>query len=177
MLVSPTTAGSRRRSLMPSWPRRSAQTPCSRPTPTIRSSATGSWSTKQPKPVSPWPSGPRGASARTWVSGARSASPSGAGPEARPACREDCGRDARGWVWTPGEGRCRSWAERGGWLPPMGRPPSIPAEKKTRIVLSVLAGEITVAEAAQPERTWRRWQAKTRAGGSRVRGLGRLVMP
>jgi transposase len=28
----------------------------------------------------------------------------------------------------------------------MGRPPSIPAEKKTRIVLSVLAGEMTIAE-------------------------------
>jgi len=30
----------------------------------------------------------------------------------------------------------------------MGRPPVIPVEKKTRIVLSVLAGEITIAEAA-----------------------------
>jgi len=29
----------------------------------------------------------------------------------------------------------------------MGRPPSIPAEKKTRIVMSVLAGEMSVAEA------------------------------
>ncbi|MQA06322.1 MAG: helix-turn-helix domain-containing protein, partial [Streptosporangiales bacterium] len=27
----------------------------------------------------------------------------------------------------------------------MGRPPSIPVEKRTRIVLSVLAGEVTVA--------------------------------
>lgn len=26
----------------------------------------------------------------------------------------------------------------------MGRPPSIPAEKKTRIVLSVLAGEMSI---------------------------------
>lgn len=34
----------------------------------------------------------------------------------------------------------------------MGRPPVIPAEKKTRIVLSVLAGELTVAEAARWEK-------------------------
>jgi len=34
----------------------------------------------------------------------------------------------------------------------MGRPPSIPAEKKTRIVLSVIAGELTVAEAARREK-------------------------
>lgn len=33
----------------------------------------------------------------------------------------------------------------------MGRPPSIPAEKKTRIVLSVIAGEMTIAEAARRE--------------------------
>ncbi|MPY85449.1 MAG: helix-turn-helix domain-containing protein, partial [Actinophytocola sp.] len=31
----------------------------------------------------------------------------------------------------------------------MGRPPAIPAEKKARIVLSVLAGEMTIAEAAR----------------------------
>ncbi|PMC76035.1 transposase [Brachybacterium sp. UMB0905] len=34
----------------------------------------------------------------------------------------------------------------------MGRPPSIPAEKKTRIVLSVLAGEMSIAEAARKEK-------------------------
>lgn len=50
----------------------------------------------------------------------------------------------------------------------MDRPPVIPAEKMTRIVLSVLAGEMTVAEAGMstvrscelfdmPVCTWRRW--------------------
>lgn len=34
----------------------------------------------------------------------------------------------------------------------MDKPPVIPAEKETRIVLSVLAGEITIAEAARRER-------------------------
>ena len=45
----------------------------------------------------------------------------------------------------------------------MGRPPSIPAEKKTRIVMSVIAGELTVAEAARRERVSEqsigRWKA------------------
>ena len=45
----------------------------------------------------------------------------------------------------------------------MGRPPSIPAEKKTRIVLSVLAGELTIAEAARKEKVSEqsigRWKA------------------
>ena len=31
----------------------------------------------------------------------------------------------------------------------MGRPPVIPAEKKQRIVLSVLAGEMSIAQAAR----------------------------
>ena len=31
----------------------------------------------------------------------------------------------------------------------MARPPALPAEEKTRIVLSILAGELTVAEAAR----------------------------
>src|SRR5690606_9122629 len=31
----------------------------------------------------------------------------------------------------------------------MARPPAVPAEEKVRIVLSVLAGEVTVAEAAR----------------------------
>lgn len=34
----------------------------------------------------------------------------------------------------------------------MGRPPLIPVEKKTRIVLSVLAGELSIAEAARREK-------------------------
>ena len=34
----------------------------------------------------------------------------------------------------------------------MTRPPVIPIEKKTRIVLSVLAGEISIAEAARREK-------------------------
>lgn len=34
----------------------------------------------------------------------------------------------------------------------MGRPPTIPAEKKIRIVLSVLQGEVSVAGAARRER-------------------------
>lgn len=34
----------------------------------------------------------------------------------------------------------------------MGRPPQIPAEKKTRIVLAVLAGELSIAEAARKEK-------------------------
>lgn len=34
----------------------------------------------------------------------------------------------------------------------MARPPAIPAEEKTRIVLAVLAGEVTVAEAARRAR-------------------------
>lgn len=45
----------------------------------------------------------------------------------------------------------------------MGRPPSIPVEKKTRIVLSVLAGELSVAEAARREKVSEqsigRWKA------------------
>ncbi|OKL50981.1 transposase, partial [Bowdeniella nasicola] len=34
----------------------------------------------------------------------------------------------------------------------MGRPPVFSPETKTRIVLSVLAGEVTVAEAARKEK-------------------------
>lgn len=36
--------------------------------------------------------------------------------------------------------------------PGTGRPPSILAEKKVRIVLSVLAGEVSMAEAARKEK-------------------------
>ena len=45
----------------------------------------------------------------------------------------------------------------------MARPPALPAEEKTRIVLSILAGELTVAEAARRAKvseqsvgTWKR---------------------
>jgi len=45
----------------------------------------------------------------------------------------------------------------------MARPPAFPAEEKTRIVLSILAGEMTVAEAARRAKvseqsvgTWKR---------------------
>ena len=45
----------------------------------------------------------------------------------------------------------------------MGRPPVIPVEKKTRIVLSILAGEMTIAEAARREKVSEqsigRWKA------------------
>lgn len=45
----------------------------------------------------------------------------------------------------------------------MGRPPVIPAERKTRIVLSVLAGEMSIAEAARREKVSEqsigRWKA------------------
>lgn len=46
----------------------------------------------------------------------------------------------------------------------MGRPPVIPAETKIRVVLSVLAGEVTIAEAARPEKISEqsigRWKAE-----------------
>ncbi|WP_447949795.1 transposase [Microbacterium aurum] len=44
----------------------------------------------------------------------------------------------------------------------MGRPPVIPVEKKTRIVLSILAGEVSIAEAARrevSEQSIGRWKA------------------
>lgn len=63
----------------------------------------------------------------------------------------------------------------------MGRPPSISAEKKTRVVLSVLAGELTVAEAARREKVSEQsiglWKAdfleagKDRPDGGQVRPL------
>jgi transposase len=46
----------------------------------------------------------------------------------------------------------------------MGRPPVIPPEKKTRIVLAVLAGETSIAEAARKEQVSEqsisRWKAE-----------------
>ena len=51
----------------------------------------------------------------------------------------------------------------------MGRPPVIPSEKKIRIVLSILAGEISLAEAARREKVSEqsigRWKAEFLEGG------------
>ncbi len=46
----------------------------------------------------------------------------------------------------------------------MGRPPVIPVEKKLRIVMSVLAGEVTIVQAARKEKVSEqsisRWKAE-----------------
>jgi transposase len=59
----------------------------------------------------------------------------------------------------------------------MGRPPSIPAEKKTRIVLSVLAGEMTIAEAARNEKVSEqsigRWKADFLEAGKTALAAGK----
>ena len=59
----------------------------------------------------------------------------------------------------------------------MGRPPSIPAEKKTRIVLGVLAGEMSIAEAARKEKVSEqsigRWKAEFLEAGKTVLVAGR----
>ena len=59
----------------------------------------------------------------------------------------------------------------------MGRPPSIPVEKKTRIVLSVIAGEQTIAEAARREKVSEqsigRWKAEFLEGGKTALAAGR----
>ena len=59
----------------------------------------------------------------------------------------------------------------------MGRPPSIPAEKKTRIVLSVLAGEMSIAEAARKEKVSEqsigRWKAEFLEAGKTALVAGR----
>jgi transposase len=51
----------------------------------------------------------------------------------------------------------------------MGRPPVIPAEKKIRIVLSILAGEMSLAEAARREKVSEqsigRWKSEFLEGG------------
>jgi len=62
----------------------------------------------------------------------------------------------------------------------MGRPPVIPAEKKARIVMSVIAGEFSVAEAARREKVseqsigrWNRLprSRENRTGGREVRSI------
>ena len=59
----------------------------------------------------------------------------------------------------------------------MGRPPVIPVETKTRIVLSVLAGEMTIAEAARRERVSEqsigRWKADFLEAGKTGLAAGR----
>lgn len=59
----------------------------------------------------------------------------------------------------------------------MGRPPTIPAEKKTRIVLSVLAGELSIAEAARREKVSEqsigRWKADFLEAGKSAMLSGR----
>lgn len=59
----------------------------------------------------------------------------------------------------------------------MRRPPSVPVEKKTRIVLSVLAGELMVAEAARreevSEQSIGRWKAEFLQAGETALVTGR----
>lgn len=59
----------------------------------------------------------------------------------------------------------------------MGRPLSIPVEKKTRIVLSVLAGEITMAQAARREKVSEqsigRWKADFLEAGKTALAAGK----
>jgi transposase len=59
----------------------------------------------------------------------------------------------------------------------MGRPPVIPVGKKTRIVLSVLAGEVTIAETARRERVFEqsigRWKLDFLEGGKTALVTGR----
>ena len=59
----------------------------------------------------------------------------------------------------------------------MGRPPVIPVGKKTRIVLSILAGEMTIAEAARREKVSEqsigRWKAEFLEAGKTALATGR----
>jgi hypothetical protein len=59
----------------------------------------------------------------------------------------------------------------------MGRPPLIPVEKKTRIVLSVLAGELSIAETARREKVSEqsigRWKAEFLEAGKTALVAGR----
>jgi transposase len=59
----------------------------------------------------------------------------------------------------------------------MGRPPMIPPEKKTRIVLAILAGEMSIAEAARKEKVSEqsigRWKAEFIEAGKTALVAGR----
>ena len=59
----------------------------------------------------------------------------------------------------------------------MARPPTIPADKKTRIVLAVLAGEVTITEAARreqvSEQSISRWKADFLEAGRTMLATGR----
>jgi transposase len=59
----------------------------------------------------------------------------------------------------------------------MGRPPMIPPEKKTRIVLAILAGEMSMAEAARKEKVSEqsigRWKAEFIEAGRTALVAGR----
>jgi transposase len=59
----------------------------------------------------------------------------------------------------------------------MGRPPVIPPEKKTRIVLAVLAGETSIAEAARKEQVSEqsisRWKAEFVEAGRTALAAGK----
>lgn len=61
----------------------------------------------------------------------------------------------------------------------MSRPPTIPAEKKIRIVLSVLQGEISIAEAARREKVSEQaignWKRQFLEGGKT--GIERRASP
>lgn len=59
----------------------------------------------------------------------------------------------------------------------MGRPPAIPAEQKARIVMSVIAGELSVAEAARREKVSEqsigRWKADFLEAGKTASAAGK----
>lgn len=59
----------------------------------------------------------------------------------------------------------------------MGRPPVIPVEKKFRIVMSVLAGEVTIVQAARKEKVSEqsisRWKAEFLEAGKTALAAGR----
>ena len=59
----------------------------------------------------------------------------------------------------------------------MGRPSTIPPEKKTRIVLAILAGEMSIAEAARKEKVSEqsigRWKAEFIEAGRTALVAGR----
>lgn len=63
----------------------------------------------------------------------------------------------------------------------MARPPVIPPEKKIRVVLAVLAGEVSVTEAARKEQvseqSIHRWKADFVDGGKTALTAGRSGPP